>query len=158
MEAKFSGNQSLKRVDFMYKTARNIAVLGTGLGISAVVGWLFLREHRRNQADDAPVLIKSQLRADAVDMPNIVLPLDAIEDIEQENPSTTPAQDDLTQINDIGPRFAEALHAIGITNYALLAAQTPEILAEKLLPYVRVSAQRIQDKKWITQAAKLANH
>ena len=146
----------------MYKAARNLAVLGTGLGISAVVGWLFLREHRRTQNDDASVLVKSQLRDDPVEMPNIVLPLDTLTEPHIEDTVTTKAsitaesKDDLTLINDIGPRFAEALHAIGITNYVQLAAQYPEPLAEKLLPHVRVTAQRIQDKNWVGQAAQLA--
>jgi predicted flap endonuclease-1-like 5' DNA nuclease len=156
----------------MVKAARNLAALGAGLGISAVVGWLFLREHRRNRDDDAPILIKSQLRADAMDMPNIVLPLDAIDDLDTNGSAPVPTTgdesitaegnltqaDDLTQINDIGPRFAEALRAIGITRYAQLAEQHPETLAKKLLPHVRVTAQRIQDKNWVGQAAQLASH
>jgi predicted flap endonuclease-1-like 5' DNA nuclease len=157
-----------KASGFMYKAARTLAVLGAGLGISAVVGWLFLREHRRNQEANTPVLIKSQIRADSVDMPNIVLPLDAMaeqDDVEHAGDSDQSSaverdaalKDDLTQINDIGPRFAEALAAIGITRYTQLAEQTPEALAQKLMPQVRVSAQRIRDKDWVGQAAQLAN-
>ncbi len=144
----------------MYKVARNLAVLGAGLGISAVVGWLFLREHRRNRSDDAPVLLKSQIRAEPMDMPNIVLPLDSIIGDDRgtagKEPSVVDSEDDLTRINDIGPRFADALRAVGITSYAQLAAQTPDKLAEKLVPHVRVTVQRIQDKNWIGQAAQLA--
>jgi predicted flap endonuclease-1-like 5' DNA nuclease len=146
----------------MHKTARNLLVLGTGLGISALVGWLFLRESRRSR-DDAPVLIKSQSRAtEPSDMPNIVLPLDTmVSDDGDESPDTdqtaAETEDDLTRINDIGPRFADALHAIGITSYAQLAKQTPDALAKALTPHVRVTARRIQDKDWVGQAAQFAS-
>jgi hypothetical protein len=146
----------------MQKTARNLLVLGTGLGISALVGWLFLRESRRSR-DDAPVLIKSQNRtAEPSGMPNIILPLDTMvsgddgaESLDTDQQAVE-AEDDLTRINDIGPRFADALHAIGIITYAQLAQQTPDALAKKLTPHVRVTAQRIQDKDWVGQAAQFA--
>lgn len=146
----------------MHKTARNLMVLGTGLGISALVGWLFLRESRRSR-DDAPVLIKSQSRtAEPSGMPNIILPLDTmVSDDGAESPDTdqkaAETEDDLTRINDIGPRFADALHAIGITSYAQLAQQTPDALAKELTPHVRVTAQRIQDKDWVGQATQFAS-
>jgi hypothetical protein len=146
----------------MHKTARNLMVLGTGLGISALVGWLFLRESRRSR-DDAPVLIKSQSRTTEPSvMPNIVLPLDTMVSGDGvESPDTdqkaAETEDDLTRINDIGPRFADALHAIGITSYAQLAKQSPDALARELTPHVRVTARRIQDKDWVGQAAQFAS-
>ncbi|NDJ77361.1 MAG: DUF4332 domain-containing protein [Chloroflexi bacterium] len=71
-------------------------------------------------------------------------------------PETDTAADDLTQINGIGPRFAEALHAIGIMHFAQLAAQDPDDLAGKLAEHVRVRPDRIRSNDWLGQAAQLA--
>lgn len=137
------------------KTARNLTVLGIGLGISAAVGWLLLKESKRAK-EVTRLTIKSQIRSpEPENFPSIVLPLEALEEKHATAPAADTA-DDLTKINDIGPRFAEALAAIGITRYAQLAAQTPESLAERLAPHVNVRAQRIRDRDWIGQAERLA--
>jgi predicted flap endonuclease-1-like 5' DNA nuclease len=140
------------------KLARNLIVLGFGLGVSAIVGWILLKENKKS--NEQPTLtIKSQSRVTQPDaMPQIVLPLD---DLEPETPVAVPAeengdQDDLTQIAGIGPRFAEALRAVGITQFVQLAQETPDDLAAKLAAHVTVSAQRIQNNNWIGQAADLA--
>ena len=140
----------------MYKTARNIMVLGTGLSISALVGWFLLRENRR-EAEPSTILIKStNLANNHPEMTNIVLPPEALQADEPDFTPPASSNDDLTQINDIGPRFSEALNAIGITTYRQLAAQNPEELAQKLANLVTIRAQRILDKNWIGQAAQLA--
>lgn len=143
----------------MQKTARNLAVLGTGLGVSAVVGWLLLRESKRSR-DDGPsrILVRSQTRQEPEEIKEIVLPLEALEADEPtpDAPAST-TEDDLTAIKDIGQRFADALHAIGITRYDQLAGQTPDDLAARLAPHVTVRAQRIRDNDWIGQAARLAS-
>ncbi len=152
----------------MYKTARNLTLLGTGLSISALVGWFLWRENRRD-AEPGAILIKSTHQAnDLSEIQNIVLPPEALQADEPEStpaaplapPSALPqantSADDLTLINDIGPRFSEALNAIGITTYRQLAEQTPENLAQRLADHVTVRAQRIHDKNWIGQAAQLA--
>lgn len=137
----------------MYKTARNLTVLGVGLSASMVVGWLLLRESKRAK-EAARVIVKSQIRtAQPDEIPQILLPLDVLQ--EKEEPAVE-AADDLTQIKDIGPRFAAALAAVGITRLAQLAEQTPENLAEKLAPHIAVTAQRIRTRNWIGQAARLA--
>jgi hypothetical protein len=141
----------------MHKTARNLTALGLGLSVSAIVGWLLLRESKRGR--ELPILTVKSRSHDAGldDMPPIVLPLDALEGSDEEPAAAAKqADDDLTQINDIGPRFAAALRAIGITRFDQLAAQTPETLAELLTPHVTVRPQRIHDKNWIGQAAKKA--
>jgi hypothetical protein len=142
----------------MHKTARNLTALGLGLSVSAIVGWLLLRESKRGR--ELPIItIKSRSHdAGLEDMPPIVLPLDALEGSDEE-PATAgneAGDDDLTQINDIGPRFAAALRAVGITRFDQLAAQTPEALAELLTPHITVRSQRIHDKNWIGQAAQKA--
>jgi predicted flap endonuclease-1-like 5' DNA nuclease len=132
----------------MHKTARNLTALGFGLGVSAVVGWLLLRESKRGKKLPAITVKSRRHDAGSDDMPPIVLPLEALE-----NPEKL-AEDDLTQIKDIGPRFAAALRAIGITRLEQLASQTPESLAEQLTPHITVRPQRIRDRDWIGQAAQ----
>jgi predicted flap endonuclease-1-like 5' DNA nuclease len=140
----------------MHKTARNLTALGLGLSVSAIVGWLLLRESKRGR--ELPIItIKSRSHdASLEDMPPIVLPLDALEGSDEEPVADQAGDDDLTQINDIGPRFAAALRVVGITRFDQLAAQTPEALAELLTPHVTVRPQRIHDKNWIGQAAQKA--
>jgi predicted flap endonuclease-1-like 5' DNA nuclease len=142
----------------MFKTARNATVLGVGLSISAIVGWLLLKEKKHTE-ESASMIIKSQLRpTEPPDTPKIVLPMDALVS-DNGTEAAVPAgetQDDLTRIKDIGPRFAAALNAIGITRFAQLAAETPETLADRLSAEVSVRAERIQTNNWIGQAATLA--
>ena len=96
------------------KTARNLTVLGIGLGISAAVGWLLLKESKRAK-EVTRLTIKSQIRSpEPENFPSIVLPLEALE-ARQDTAPTADTADDQTKINDIGPRFAEALAANGIT-------------------------------------------
>lgn len=141
----------------MYKIARNLTVLGAGLSASAIVGWLLLRESKRRQSA-LPVVVKSQARApESVEGVGIRLPLAVRDEAEEPAPAASGEMpDDLTRIKDIGPRFAEALHAIGITRFAQLAEQSPEALAERLVLHVNVGPHRIREKDWIGQAARLA--
>ena len=139
----------------MVKTVRNLSVLGAGLGVSAVVGWLLLRESKRGKIAERMIIVRSRTR-EAVPEPvaEIMLPLDKIElDLE---PSPPTAGDDFTLVKDIGPRFAQALRDAGITSFAQLAALTPEALSDILAPFVAVRAQRIHSNNWIGQAQHLA--
>ncbi len=137
----------------MFKTARNLIALGIGLGTSAVVGWLLLKEGKR-QPESGEVTVSSQRRSpEAQSPPAIKLPLEALEEAAAAPEAPV---DDFTVINGIGPRYAEALVKVGITRFDQLAAQTPEKLAALLAPHVRVRAERISDKDWIGQAARLA--
>ena len=139
----------------MFKTARNLIALGIGLSTSAVVGWLLLKESKRQQ-ESGEVTVSSQRRSpEAETPPAIKLPLEALEEAEPVQAEDA-EPDDFTRINGIGPRYAEALVKVGITRFEQLAAQTPEALAELLAPHVRVRAERIRDKDWIGQAARLA--
>ena len=138
----------------MFKTARNLIALGIGLSTSAVVGWLLLKESKRQQKS-GEVTVSSQRRSpEAESLPAIKLPLEALEEAAPQQADAEP--DDLTRINGIGPRYAEALATVGITRFEQLAAQTPEALAELLAPYVRVRAEQISERDWIGQAARLA--
>jgi predicted flap endonuclease-1-like 5' DNA nuclease len=141
----------------MHKTAQYLTALGLGLSVSAMVGWLLLRESKRSKEAPA-VIVKSRNRdAEPDALPEIVLPLDELDEAADTAPRSS-GDDDLTRIGDIGPRFAAALRTIGITRFAQLAQHTPETLAEQLAPHVTVTPQRIQNKNWIGQAAELAKH
>ena len=138
----------------MFKTARNLIALGIGLGTSAVVGWLLLKESKHQQGS-GEVTVSSQRRSGEDKGPSAIqLPLDSLEEAPAHQTETE--ADDFTRINGIGPRYAEALVKAGITRFEQLAAQTPEALAELLAPYARVRTARISDNDWIGQAARLA--
>ncbi|MEP0761992.1 MAG: DUF4332 domain-containing protein [Chloroflexota bacterium] len=140
----------------MVKTVRNLTVLGAGLGVSAVVGWLLLRESKRGKIAERIIVRSRAHNAPAEPVAEIVLPLDKIAlDLEQ-TPSPPQVADDFTLIKDIGPRFAQALRDAGITRFAQLAALTPETLSDRLAPFATVRAQRIRSKDWIGQAQQLA--
>lgn len=66
-------------------------------------------------------------------------------------------QDALRSITDVGPKYAEALHQIGVHQPADLVHFTPEKLAEVLRTKagVKVTPDRIRAKDWIGQARKL---
>ncbi|HEX3051004.1 MAG TPA: DUF4332 domain-containing protein [Aggregatilineaceae bacterium] len=135
----------------MFKTVRNLAVLGAGLSASAIVGWLLLRDKKRDP-NGATTIIKSYADESAA-VAQIVLPREALDDAE---PEDIPTGDDLTQIKGIGPRYAEALQRVGITQYMQLAKQNPDDLAARLAAHVTITAQRIRERDWIGQAAQLA--
>jgi predicted flap endonuclease-1-like 5' DNA nuclease len=138
----------------MVKTVRNLTVLGAGLAVSAVVGWLLLRESRRGKLAER-VFVRSRLReATSEPVTEIILPLDKIE--LQPEPALRPAADDFTRIKDVGPRFAQAMREAGITSFGQLAALTPDALSDRLAPFVAVRAQRIHSNDWIGQARHLA--
>ncbi len=138
----------------MVKTVRNLTVLGAGLGVSAVVGWLLLRESRRGRLAERMIVRSRALEAAAEPVTKIMLPLDKIE--LQPEPALRPAADDFTRIKDVGPRFAQAMREAGITSFSQLAALTPDALSDMLAPFVAVRAQRIRSNDWIGQARHLA--
>lgn len=61
--------------------------------------------------------------------------------------------DDLTIIRGIGPKFAETLHAAGITTFAALAKLTPEELEQIIKP---AAWQKVDFAEWIAQASERA--
>jgi predicted flap endonuclease-1-like 5' DNA nuclease len=150
----FGNEYGDKRELPMHNTARNLSALGLGLSISALVGWLLLRENKRVRELSA-ITVKSRSRDTELDeVPAIPLPMEPIE--ERDPVASTSAEDDLTQIDGIGRTFADALHAIGIRRFEQLAKQTPDDLAGRLAQHTTVTAQRIRNKDWIGQAQRLA--
>ena len=146
----------------MMKKAWSAAVLGLGLSISAVVGWLFLRDSKQRKGDSRTVTVRSQVGGNGSDeMQPIVLPREALEESADDGAEETGATgsqegDDFTLIRGIGPRFAQALRDGGVTPFAALARETPDRLAERMAPYATVTAQRIREGDWISQAKALA--
>lgn len=136
----------------MYKITRNATVLGVGLGISAFIGWLLMREGKR--APQLDVIVKSRL-PESEGMPEIPLPLEDLQDDEDEDAQTQEA-DDLTEIRGIGPNYAQALRQIGVSSFEQLAQQNPEDLAERLALHVNIGPLRIREYDWIGQAARKA--
>ena len=67
------------------------------------------------------------------------------------NGHMTKEADDLTQINGIGPTFAQRLNAAGIITFADLAEQTPEYI--RLVAHVE--SWQGDPKAWIDEAKKL---
>ena len=141
----------------MMKKAWSATILWLGLSISAIVGWLFLRDSKR-KTDPRTVTIKSQTSGNGSDeMQPIVLPREALEEGAEDTEDTSAQEgDDFTRIRGVGPRFAQALRDVGITTFAALARETPESLAERLAEHAAVSAQRIRANDWIGQAKALA--
>jgi len=63
------------------------------------------------------------------------------------------AQDDLTRIKGIGPKMAEALHALGVTSFAQIAAWSEAEAAE--MDEKAQARGRIERDDWIAQAKAL---
>ena len=70
-------------------------------------------------------------------------------------PASAAEGDDLTRISGIGPKLAEKLHALGVTQLAQIAVWTPEDVAriDRELNFRR----RIDRDKWVEQARALAD-
>ena len=61
--------------------------------------------------------------------------------------------DDLTVLDGVGPKTAEALNKAGITTYAQMAAASPKELLDKLAGVRGVTSEKLS--AWIKQARKL---
>ena len=63
--------------------------------------------------------------------------------------------DDLKKIRGIGPKFEQALHALGVTSFAQIAGWTEEEVA-KVAAQLKVHTSRILRDGWIEKARELA--
>jgi predicted flap endonuclease-1-like 5' DNA nuclease len=64
-------------------------------------------------------------------------------------------EDDLTKIKGIGPKFAAALHALGVRRYADIAGWTDEDV-KRVAEALHVTRTRIENAGWIAAARALA--
>lgn len=72
-------------------------------------------------------------------------------------PAKAESSDDLTRIDGIGPKYAQALEQLGIVSFARLGEQVAPALAEQLRAQgVRIIGARIESEDWIGQARQLA--
>jgi predicted flap endonuclease-1-like 5' DNA nuclease len=158
----------------MNKLLRGIVLFVTGLGASIAVGW-WLKQREEGHAlpfgpppGDVPLDLSKEA-SEMTDLDNIPLPPEAFEDVESEmsdamvitseviasngaevsfdvveNEAT---DDDLTQINGIGPKTVEALAEIEIASFKDLATSDPKLIKEHVS---RVSLTTVQG--WIKAA------
>ena len=138
-------------------TRRDFWLLWLGLMVGVIAGYLWVRQRQAQRRLPAP----SATPLPPAPMVRIPTPPVPAEPAPMPAPASAPpgvdagpqATDDLTAINGIGPAYASALNAIGITTYAQLAQADPDALAAQI---DRVTAERIRRDDWIGQAAKLA--
>ncbi|MBN1964973.1 MAG: DUF4332 domain-containing protein [Anaerolineae bacterium] len=135
-------------------------LLGLLAGGMILALWLLLR---RQVGDEPEHAVRIPPRPADLNIPlpgsnEIEIPLDPL--LPQPMPDAEPAAaqvDDLERVDGIGPKYAAALRAIGITSFAQLAGQDPDALAEALQAQgVRVIGDSVRQKDWIGQAARFA--
>jgi predicted flap endonuclease-1-like 5' DNA nuclease len=121
--------------------------------IGSVIGWWWWRVRSSDVYQPKPTTNKTQPIQNNEVISEVAT---TTETAAPDEPASSHAPDDLTEVNGIGPTFAEALHEIGIRTFCDLAQQTPEELAAKLS--ARVTAERIQRNQWIEQARERCNN
>ncbi|NRA31945.1 MAG: hypothetical protein HRU17_01260 [Polyangiaceae bacterium] len=62
---------------------------------------------------------------------------------------------DFTQLKGVGPAFAKALRAQGVSSFAQMAGWTPEEI-EEIAPKLKTTVARIQRDAWVESAVQLA--
>lgn len=132
----------------MSKFARAFGFFSLGLGISLLIGYWLKQEELRSRRLSSP------------SFPQPPVPYQPDEHITLSSAvlkanDTAQVPDDLTRLTGVGPKTAEALHTIGITTFAGMAAATPQELAEKLKGLRGISPEKVSN--WIKQAAELAS-
>lgn len=132
-------------------------LLYIGLGISIIVvkkSVSYLIE-KKEQAGEQ---FAADMPADEVVSPDAPTPesiaqavADEVEPVVRESETEAKA-DDLTEINGIGPTYAERLKEAGITTFAALAKKSPE----ELRTVTKAAGKSADAESWINQAAGLA--
>ncbi len=132
----------------MAKLGRLAGLVSFGVGVGiAIAYWLrqqeeayqqHMREVQQRQAPPPAQPVAPQ------ETP-IILPQKALDEAD--------AGDDLTRINGIGPKTAEAMRAIGISSFAALAKASAEEVFEKLKGLRGLTQEKVA--AWIEQAAGL---
>ncbi len=130
----------------MARIGQVIGLLAFGIGVGiAIVYWL-------KQQEDA---FQQQVRQQRPTPPPKPAPPQETQIIlSQKTLDQAASGDDLTRINGIGPKTAEALRAVGITSFAGLAGASSQELYEKLKGLRGLTEEKISD--WMQQAAGLS--
>lgn len=136
----------------MFRVMRYSGLLLLGLIVGLAIGYLLVRQ-RRAACVAAPGY--QLARAPAPPKPTPAAPPPSPAPAREPDPTPTQAaepDDDLTRIAGIGPTYARALNAMGITTFAQLAEADAETLAAQI---ANLTAERVQREDWIGQAAAL---
>lgn len=130
----------------MARIGQVIGLLAFGIGVGiAIVYWL-------KQQEDA---FQQQVRQQRPTSPPKPAPPQETQIIlSQKTLDQAASGDDLTRINGVGPKTAEALRAVGITSFAGLASASSQELYEKLKGLRGLTEEKISD--WMQQAAGLS--
>lgn len=127
------------------QAARNVPEARAGAGLAVE------REELSETAADAPTRTGAGATQDSQRAPvegPIPLPEDEDNDVEMQ----TPAGDDLSIVEGIGPKINSVLHEAGIRTFAQLAEATPERLGEVL----REAGLRLANPETWSEQARLA--
>jgi predicted flap endonuclease-1-like 5' DNA nuclease len=144
---------------------RQMTLFIVSLASSIVVGWLLMDQMERNRREEERLREIPVPRGDhrngaservnagtasAPPAPPRIVPKPAASTSKK-----SAKADDLTIIEGIGPAYAKALNALGITTFAELAQQDADDLAGRMGN--RVNATRIRQQDWIGQAKQLSS-
>lgn len=128
----------------MGRFGRVIGVLVFGVGVGIIIAyWL-------KQQEEA---FQRQMRQQHPKSPMPTSETQII--LSQKTLDQADSGDDLTRINGIGPKTAQALRATGITSFATLASTSPHDLHDKLKGLRGLTPEKING--WIEQAAGLTS-
>lgn len=128
------------------------------LGISAalIIGWWLWQLLRENEEEEEEAMWTPPPPPQeiSIPMPDVTEEMAAVP---PDVPSDNGHADDLTRIDGIGPKYAQALQELGIATFVTLAQQDPDDLAARLRERgVRIIGDRIRQSDWIGQAQRLA--
>lgn len=129
----------------MARIGRVIGLLAFGIGVGVVIAyWLKQQEE----------IFQQQVRQQRPTPPSKPAPPQETQIIlSKKTLDQAAAGDDLTRINGVGPKIAEALRANGITSFVGLAGISSQELYEKLKGVRGLTEEKVSD--WIQQAAGL---
>lgn len=130
----------------MARLGRVVGLLSFGLGMGIAVAYWLRQQEEAYQQSMRQYQQRSTPRPAPQEAP-IILPKKALDEAD--------AGDDLTRINGVGPKTAEAMRAIGITSFAKLAKASPEALFEKLKGLRGLTQEKVSN--WIEQAAGISS-
>lgn len=142
------------------RLVKTLVWLVLGVAVAVALGWWLARLLREEEETEEAVWVPPSRPEDI----NIPLPPQAVDEVpdlaafeaamDEIEDADEPA--DFTQIDGIGPKYAEGLVACGVRTFAQLSSQDPDALAETLRAQgLRIIGDRIKQDDWIGQARHL---